>query len=243
MKQLSIIAAIVIVIATSVSCSKEIEFNDELLDPVLVVNSICRLNDTLTVDVSATKTIPGFESDFRYITDATVKLFVDGVETEQLFYDSTSAFKGNSARYYSNTILENGKKYRVEVSHKDFSKVASAEMQMSSLVPISNFETETVVKAGNSEEDSKRTKITVRFSDPANEKNYYKLGIIVRIGEDQSFLNEAGDSVIMVQVMDYASYGEIESDDPVFASNSNADDIFGESSSFGYVLFTDDLFN
>lgn len=243
MKQSSFITAIIVLIVGNISCSKEIEFNDKLLDPVLVVNSICTLNDTLMVDVSSTKTIPGFESSFRFIPDATVKLYVDGVESEQLFFDSTLISQNNCARYHSNTIVTTGKKYRVEVSHKDFNKVATAEMQMSNLVPILGFETEDVVKKGSNAEDSKLTKVTVRFSDPADEKNYYRLGVTVRIGKDQSFVNEVGDSVIMVQVMDNISYGEIESDDPVLATNSNADDIFSESSSFGYALFTDELFN
>lgn len=243
MKQISLLTATILFIVLGISCTKEIEFNDQLLDPVLVVNSICTLNDTLMVDVSATKTIPGFESEFRFIPDATVKLYVDGVETGQMLFDSTLIGQNNSARYLGNTIVTTGKKYRVEVSHKDFNKVATAEMQMSNLVPILGFETEDVVKKGSNAEDSKLTKVTVRFSDPADEKNYYRLGVTVRIGKDQSYVNEAGDSVIMVQVMDNISYGEIESDDPVLATNSNADDIFSESSSFGYALFTDELFN
>lgn len=243
MKQISLITATILFIVLSISCTKEIEFNDKLLEQILVVNSICELNDTLSVDVSATKTIPGFESSFRNITDATVKLYVDGVETEQLFYDSTLIKQNNSATYHSNTIVEYGKKYRIEVSHNDFSKVATAEMQMSNTVPILNFETEIVETEGSSSDDSQKTKATLTFSDPANETNYYRLGITIKIGQDQSYMNEVGDSVIMVQVMDYISYNEIDSDDPVLATNSNADDLFSESSSFGYTLFTDELFN
>jgi hypothetical protein len=44
--------------------------------------------------------------------------------------------------------------------------------------------------------------------------------------------------------MDYFySNRNIESDDPVFASNENADEMLFGSSNSGYTLFTDDIFN
>jgi hypothetical protein len=244
MNRIQIIILVITSIALGSSCTKEIEFNAKLLEPKLVVNALCNLDSIMEVEVSANKPIPGFETDFPFISDATVKLFVDGTETEQLAYQAQIEYANQSAVYVGKTIVETGKHYKLEVSHKDFKKTAMAEMQMGAKIPILNISTTTIANTDINSWTSQKIKATMKFKDPVDEENFYRLNIGYRIGKNYTYSNENGDTINHVTVMDYNfSYGGIESDDPVLSSNNNADEILFETSSSRYTVFTDELFN
>lgn len=226
------------------SCTKEIEFNEKTLESKLVVNAICTLDSLITVEVSANKPIPGFETDFKLMTDATVKLYVDGSDAEQLVYIGSSKSDYPCAIYGSKMKAESGKLYKIEVSHNDYKITATGEMQMGKKVTVLEVTTTPIINVVYDSENSKKIEATLKFSDPADEENYYRLVVSYRIGKDQSYPDSNGDTIHLVQVMDYAfSYNGIESDDPVFSNNENADELLFESSKSMYTVFTDELFN
>jgi hypothetical protein len=244
MNRIKIIIIILFSIVMGSSCTKEIEFNANLLEPKLVVNALCNLDSILEVEVSANKPIPGFETKFQLITDASVKLFVDGTETDQLVYKSLIGSDNQTALYVSKTKVESGKLYKLEVGHKDFKKTATGEMILGKQVPVINVTTEPIVNTDLNSGNQQKIKASLKFSDPADEENYYRLEIGYRIGESFSHPVSNGDTVNYVQVMDYSfNYTGIESDDPVFSSNDNADEMLFESSNSGFTLFSDELFN
>jgi len=251
MRRFQFITVITLSIFTILSCSKEIEFNGKLLDPKLVVNSICALDSTFVVEVSESKAIPGYESSFRKITDATVKLYVDGIETEKLVFDSTdrisqgTSYITKSAFYMGKTLVGSGKNYKIEVSHPDYSAKATGEMKIGKRVPILNISTDSIPYLDNLSRNRQKTKVTIKFSDPVDEENFYRLVLNYRIGKNQWYENEKGDTIKLVQVMDYVYvYSTIESDDPVFSSKEDADELlFGSTNYSGLTLFPDELFN
>lgn len=244
MKRIQTITLIIFSIVISQSCSKEIEFNKKTLDPKLVVNSFCSLDSLIEVEISESRPIPGFETNFKLITNATVKLYVDGSETEQLVYKGPSKSGYPCAIYGGKTKVESGKHYKLEVSHSDYKSKATGEMLLGRRVPILNISTATIVNTDINSWTPQRIKATMRFSDPADEENYYRLVIGYRIGKDQSYQKSNGDSILLVSVMDYTdSYSGIESDDPVFSNNESADEMLFESSNSLYAVFTDELFN
>jgi hypothetical protein len=250
MKPIQLLSIILFSFLLFLSCSQEIVFNGKLLEPKLVVNSICMLDSVISVEVSESKPIPGYETDYKLITDATVKLFVDGKETESLAYDSLNNSSQSiwgvpqSAYYRGKTVIQEGHQYKIEVGEPSFTTLASGEMKMPGKIPIEKVDTTITLYHSEFSSVRQRYQATIRFTDPSNEKNYYRLNVTYRFGRDQSYVDDNGDSVKLVQVMDYIyNYGGIDSDDPVFASNSNADDMLFGSNNSGYTLFTDEIFN
>ena len=82
MKKYFIIIIVLVTLITA--CEKEIKFDKKLVQPKLVVNSFITADSIIDVKVSASKPIPGEQYDFIWPNNATIKLYVDGVETETL---------------------------------------------------------------------------------------------------------------------------------------------------------------
>lgn len=255
MKQIySIVAIIGILFFTS--CSKEIVFKGQKLDPKLVVNSIGVVDSTFNVVVSASKPIPGYESRFQYLADATVKLYSDSVELETLQrvsfdgYDKETinqlASSVLNGTYYGKTVVEAGKHYRIEVSHSNY-PTATAEMTAPTKIRIENIDTVSTAYVDAYIGNVRKYKAFIRFTDPANEENFYRLNIYYAIGKNYSeYVDpESGENKETIFIETYFnSYNGIKSDDPVFASEQDANDIlFGDGGQSNYTVFTDAIFN
>ncbi|HNZ71843.1 MAG TPA: DUF4249 domain-containing protein [Prolixibacteraceae bacterium] len=229
------------------ACSTEVEFKGEELEPKLVVNSICLVDSLLEVEVSATKLIPGFESKFRFIPNATVKVFVDDEETEVLqcvnVGDSVRAKLEDLflARYSGKTVVKSGKKYRVEVSHPDFKHVAVGEMTGAMPVLIESAFVEVVKNDDILDNSSSKVNASITFTDTPDEENYYRLYVYLSVGEGFETTKPNGEEGIRVLVMDYFVNQQLTSSDPVFSNNNDPNNILGETSSFGYTIFDDKL--
>jgi hypothetical protein len=250
MKQIQHITILALSITIFSSCTKEIDFDGKLLAPKLIVNSICMLDSAISAEVSESRPVPGYVTNFRMVKNATVKLFVDGIETEMLVYDSLKQSSQNnfsipqSILYTGKTIAEKEKKYRIEVSESNYPTIVSGEMKMGGKIPIETIDTTINFLLNNDSGVRQKVKAVMRFTDPGNEKNYYRLLVSCRVGRNQSYINENTDTVKLVQVMDYIyNYSGIESDDPVFSSNENADEVLFGTTNSEYTIFTDEIFN
>jgi hypothetical protein len=234
------------------ACMTEIDFKQEDIAPKIVVNAINTIDSVFMVDVTASKPIPGVESYIKSITDAKVVLLADGKEIDQLAFtvipfEMTDNWINHKSNYYRSKIKpEPGKTYSIEVSHPDYQTVTS-QTTVPSRIVISKFDT---VKVTLKEQDYEynKIKVTLTFSDPSNEKNFYRLFISSQTGRryNQYYHNylTGKDSTASVVQVNSNTTSRIDSDDPVLNQQQDANDIlFGSMNENPYTIFTDDLFN
>jgi hypothetical protein len=212
MKHLSILY-LLLMLGLLLSCETEIPFNGTITEPVLVVNCVACTDSALQVNVSASRFFLSSEVDFPAISNATVALYVNGVFSENL----TPIGQGN---YQSTYIPSEGDVVRMNVSANGYNPIwtetafpiAVAGFQIDSTIT----KTDTVPfqdggfigPGGISQPISDSTIMTysyihqykIRFSNPAGEKNYFRLVVRQMDTKDgiyygNSYLNDFSDIV------------------------------------------------
>lgn len=251
MKKYTIIFILLSVLFTA--CEKEIKFDKKLVQPRLVLNSFITSDSIIDVKISASKSIPGVERTFVWPEDATVKLFVDDVETETLktylidypetedqyyYYDETDS-RPRVGYHTVNTKAETGKTYRLEVSHPDY-ETATSETYIPEQVKILSHSSEEVTENRDGYNQKFQT-FKIKFKDPDGEKNYYRLSINnfsgrwMRNWEDES--DTSGFILLINQEVT-----QVMSDDRLLnPDEEDANDFLFGSPSNVYNLFTDDF--
>lgn len=235
------------------ACEKEIEFDKKLVQPKLNVNSFISADSIIDVKISASKSIPGVERNFVWPDNATVKLFVDNVETETLktypiAYPETegegSYYNGTDSRptvgYHTiNTKAEVGKTYKLEVSHPDYETVTS-ETYIPEKVKIISYSSEEVTENRNGY-DQKLQTFKINFKDPEGEKNYYRLSIRIFSGSWMPNYDDKSDTAGVILLIDQ-EVGHIESNDRLLnPDQEDANDFLFGSPTNRYNLFTDEF--
>jgi len=258
MKHIQSIATLLAVFALITSCEKEIEFDEKLIAPKLVINSFIQQDSLITVNIASSKLIPGIKTDFKWIDNATVTLFVDGEEKEKLTvidvervptgYSSvngdTTFFYNESepTKRYSTTQakVEVGKTYKLEVSHPDY-ETAYCETSIPTPIQILAFDTATVI---NKQEwgDNETFQAKIKFKDTPGEKNYYRLVYSKFTGVSQSYYSSPNDADSIIYLTNELRGTYINSSDKLLnPSEEDANDfLFGSAGNY-YNLFTDEL--
>lgn len=220
------------------SCTREIEFKDSLMEPKLVINGICALDSAVSLEISLSKATHGNLQEFSLIDDADVFLFVDGVKTEKLYHiENISGF------YEGKTNIELDRKYAIEVEHSKFGKASADETAISNKVQI--LSTTIRIDSTNTDASARIPRImsSIKFKDPANEENFYRLIVSCRVGKCLSHFDDTGNNT-HVQVIDYYTLNErVESNDPVLMQSKTNDNMVFDESNSNYTLFSDQLFN
>ncbi|MBN2807289.1 MAG: DUF4249 domain-containing protein [Prolixibacteraceae bacterium] len=252
MKKNSYILLIATVTLLFSACQKEVEFDKKLIRPKLVINSFIETDSLIDVKVSASKTIPGLETSYKWLNDATVKLFVNDVEKEILQgYPIEIEDSEDHYWYYNNdtrptygyrtlnTRAENGKSYRIEVSHKDYD-AAYAETSLPENPNLLSYESEEITQNYYGY-DQRAVQISIRFKDKANEKNYYRINIKAFTGTWYPNFSEKDDTTGVIQLRTNY-YGNVTSDDKLLnPDQEDANDFLFGSPNNSYNLFTDEL--
>jgi hypothetical protein len=168
------------------ACEEEIILDNELIAPKLVINSFIQPDSLISVKIY--RNIPINSSVLSTeIANATVVLYEDGIKKEQLKMHSTiyeqmdynnpgELIVDTLYRYVSeNTYAAFDKKYKIEVSQSGF-ETTSTETTIPKPVEIISIDTFTVYKI---EEwwTSMNYHFKLRFKDPAEEANYYRIVI------------------------------------------------------------------
>lgn len=222
---------IVIVAILSSSCEKILDLPVEDMETQMVLNSIIYpSNNYILANLTKSKSIFDNSYSFEGIWDATIKLYEDDVFIGDMYceYDPTKfnedewwgypsgPYTGNYILYYKPKI---GKKYRAEAFHNKYGNVSAT----TSILPEVLINRIDSVSAIN-EEGEKVIKLSINFTDPAEENNYYLVNFYSR----QVFWDE--DS------MRYESMIStwFETNDPIVEEDYN--------SSQG-ILFSDELIN
>jgi hypothetical protein len=147
------------------SCQKTIEFDGEVKDPKLVVNSIFNTEDTFRVHISNSLSLVDGAS-LRFIKNATVKLYD---ENDALV--STPLHTQNGYYMDETFQFEENKQYRVEVERDGFNTITATD-KIPATIQVSNVDTQKVV----SSEGFEQAQVTVEFDDPEGE-NFYMVEV------------------------------------------------------------------
>lgn len=234
MKKNKFIVILIAGIFSLVSCENTIKFTGEIAEPQMVMHSFISPDSVVKVHLSKSVFFLDKNKDFELIDNAEVYVWKNGNVAEQLRSIGNGYYTGNFKPAVDDII-------KITASKSPFS--ASSSVKVEDAVPIISADTinyrynEYIVDypeystnddpyiIGYSTRES--VDITVRFKDPQEEQNYYRIMFSVRNWyEDGTYMDEV--------LYPY-------SDNIVFGS-SNSD--FLESGEYcGYYEFNDDLFN
>lgn len=256
MKKYKILIAFIIIITSLSSCMKEIEIDDSLIERKLVVNGFITQDSLISVNIGISKPIPGVQTDFAWLDDAIVELYVDGEKTEELTYYPIDAASTDGNFYYyggtnssptgvyktQQTIGEIGKSYKLVVSHPNY-KTAICETTIPQPVTIDKITSEER-ETNHNGWVSVDLYFKLNFTDPADQKNYYRVNMGYKIGNGYTYYDyKEEDTVTYVSVQESVSSYYLYTDDPILTTDENADELLFGSPSNDYNLFDDKLIN
>ena len=230
------------------SCEKTIDFDGEGTAPMIVVNGLVVPGNPIEASVSKSQSLLAGSYYFEFLIDAKVDLYVDGEYVETLiaeqsdepdnpYYDTGYRkwfFKGE-------TIAENGKTYRLEVTN-DGLQAVNCETTVPEPVQLIAVDTATEfipVDYGTQE----MLGVKIKFVDNAENNNFYRVQIDQLNGINKDYYSgkeESSDTVLLSKQQ--ALYLDLF--DPVFGSSTNeADEIVTGTPDNRYALFDDGEIN
>lgn len=249
MKNIYLFLLLFTTIAFLQSCQKEIEFDSKLIEPKMVINGFIQQDSLISITIGTSKAILGIEKPTVWINDASVKLYVDGVEKETL---STYNIVNSTPNYNSpisenpktgyrslSTTAEAGKTYKLVVSHPNY-KTVTCETTIPVPIKIEGIDTTTNTSVSNGYSSSEFL-IKIRFKDPQGEKNYYRLVYKSLSGMAITKIKTSNGFSDTIQISEQTVGTNISSNDPIInPSEEDANDFLFGSPSNTYNLFTDD---
>lgn len=163
MKQAKQIFLLIIIgLMTIYSCEKIIDVSLPERDKKIVLNSAITPDSLITVNLS--KSLGVFDGgQTEYINNASVKLYSEGIEIEEL------SLQSNWGQYYSNIYhpdLEEQYEIRVEVPG-----MTSVKAECSIPLPVEIISWDTISHINSWGEET--IKASIKFDDPADFHNYY----------------------------------------------------------------------
>lgn len=160
-----------------ISCQETIDIKVPEHKPFLVLNSILNAGEPINVSVTASKQYPPAFDTSLIIKNATVRLFEDGFYQEDLVFKESYRNRIYSGTYYSLSGLkpQTGHTYSIDVTAPGYDKISS-ETSIPEPVPIISVDTNSILTL-NGRSTYTRHEATIKFNDPGEQKNYYKLKV------------------------------------------------------------------
>lgn len=237
MKRLPLLLGILLLLA---ACEKDIEFNGEVTNPLMVINAIIPQDSLFEVKVTKSRFFTQYEDTFETVKNATVELYINGVFAE------TMTHTGNG-HYTSGYRVTDGDLIRI-VSEAPNLKTTTAEMRVASAANVVSLDTSIVIQAHSPivdlnyyEGNNAYTYDTIGwnytctihfkliFSDPPDMDNFYRLVV---------YTNEYYDPIHYLNRSVW-----YEKSDMVFGENKqNSGGIINDGDYNAYGTFTDELF-
>ncbi len=254
MKSISLYFSILLSIFIFSACEKEIEFNGQITDPMIVVNSYLNPDSLVSAQISVSRFFLKDSTNFRNIPNAEVAVWVNGAFKEKMSYDEKGIYNGTFKPSIGDTL-------KLVVNVPGFKEVTS--QTVIDIKPIilsidtTNVWTGThydISTYGSSTNGGSTIWVndtmgvvtghtinyTLRFKDNGNEKNYYRL-----IVKTTSYYVQT-DTVTQVQTESEMESYFFEFTDVVSGDNANTDplSLVGGGSNYNeYRVFSDELFN
>ena len=184
------ITSLLIAVA-SVSCQKVIEFNGEITEPIVTVNSLLSPDSLVSAQISLSRFFLSNDTVFSMIDNAQASLFVNGTLKETLTYKSNGVYIGTYKPVAGDSL-----NLKIKIPGKNDINCATT---LKSTVLISSIDTNTV-------STPKKTAITVtkiidpthikldtigygyehkmscvlHFTDDGADRNYYRLAVTTK---------------------------------------------------------------
>lgn len=236
MKQLNLLYGLLLPLL--MACEKDIEFSGDMVEPMMVINSISSTDTLLEIKITKSRFFLQYGDTFETVNDATVELHVNGTVID------TMANRGNG-RYRSHYRLTEGDRVRIE-AHAPNLPSTSAEMLVVKPVTLVKLDTSLIIndqipKVNYWYTDTNWTidtigwvryctvKCKLTFSDPPNEENFYRLVLYTKEGGGPFEL--------------FTQYIRFDKADVVFGETGQAEGLFDEMEYNRYGIFTDELFD
>ena len=224
-----------------VSCTEEISFTGEKIDPKIVIYSLLQPDSVITVSVAKSHAV--FEERYvpKQITDAVVKLYRDGELIETLTWvEPEPQPEYYPVTPYSKYVSQGvkpvyGSTYRIEVEIAGMKK-ASGEVMLPDIVPVVSLDTVEEMQPGG----IILKEVKVRFRDPGGINNFYR--IAARTTEGIYYGDKTAPWSPEVPVTIFGSDRSYASDnDPVVNPRKEEQDLLGMEIQNTYHLFSDEL--
>jgi len=224
------------------SCEKDIEFEGEITEPLMVVTSITTPDSLLTVRVTESRFFLSSQDTFTVVTDANVSLFINGTFREQMTFDTSDGlYKGTyktTARDLIRLVITASGLPATESEFEVPSHIQLTGTDTSILdyysYPIENYlwdeinNTYIIDTVGYYY--AYTVDATLKFMEPASETNYYRLVIKKRTSYNDTAYTD--------------SYLWYEKTDLVFGEDDDiSNEIIDVSTYNSYGIFSDELIN
>jgi len=237
------------------SCEKNIEFNGDISDSKLVINSYITPDSVVSAQVSESRFFLSDSTTFNNINNADVAVWVNGTFKEKMSFVRSGIYKGTYKPAVGETIrlvvnapskkevtCETKINPRPVISSIDTSSVRLPQQYILGLSDYSQNGSTTTWKYDTLGTMSGRNiNYKFMFNDNANEKNYYRLVVL----EKKYYIKT--DAVTNIKTITESDYYWSNLTDLVSGNNTNSDPVslIGGNSVFreSYNIFTDDLFN
>ena len=150
----------VICFVAFISCEKVIPFDEEIVEPKMVINGVFHSDTTWRIHISSSRSVIDSNS-YKNITNASA-FILDNNENliEELMHD-TNGF------YIGSTTPQENVNYHLHVDHPTLENTRSQNL-IPSLININGIDTTTTYSNGE-----KYLDLSINFEDPGNISNYY----------------------------------------------------------------------
>ncbi len=156
-----------LLLASSVSCQKELKlkYDTDAIKQVIISNFTP--NNYLSVNISKSKTPDDFSS-VEFLNNCTVQLYEDGIFKENMLFVLKDTLSGLGS-YKSSFKLKENKTYKIISTHPTLG-ITSAEEYLPTL---SNSLVVTLLDHADTSQPSKTGKYNITFQDEPSIQNYY----------------------------------------------------------------------
>jgi hypothetical protein len=243
-----------------VSCERDIEFNGEITNPLVAVNSFVTPDSTVSAYISLSRFFLQDSIDFQSIKNADVNLWVNGVLKEKLTSGNNGIYKGT----YKPTAAD---QIKLTVNVPQMQQV-SATTSFTQAPVVLSIDTQKVITSKNyitvdriNSEGSivshdttlliEKFKINYKltFKDDADQKNYYRLIVgCVRYMGIWNYNTNKIDTIVDGRLPNYSAFDFTDlvsgnTKDPLADTGTSPVGVLMSNATNVYNIFSDDVFN
>lgn len=234
-----------------VSCERDVEFNGEVTNPLIAVNSFVTPDSTVTAYISMSRFFLKDSIAYRNVNNADVNLWINGVFKEKLNLDSIGIYKG----YYKPTLSD---QFKLTVDVPQMKQV-SASSSFTRAPLILSIDTQKVLiskeillySSGDTQVVKNNYKVNykLKFTDNGNQKNFYRL-IVKKVsyqGVWNRYTNKV-DTVIDNGLPQHSDFNFTDvvsgnTTDPLADGSTSPVAMLLSNANNMYHVFSDDIFN